>query len=77
MARIDDLSRSRFTMDPATTMTVVVELSQSSWLVAGYALSCEETCNYLIFVSLFSYLLTFFPLALHCFCKFRVGPCRL
>lgn len=35
MARIDDLSRSIVTMDAETTMTVVVELSQSSWLVAG------------------------------------------
>lgn len=35
MAHVDDLSRSLVAMDQQITVTVVVELSQSSWPVAG------------------------------------------
>jgi transposase len=35
MTQVDDLSRSFVTFDQTTSLTVVVEMSQSSWLVAG------------------------------------------
>ena len=35
MARVDDLSRSRVPLDQDSTLICVVELSRSSWLVAG------------------------------------------
>ena len=35
MARQDDLSRSLVTLQQDSTLIAVVELSQSSWLVAG------------------------------------------
>ena len=35
MSQVDDLSRSLAAFDQNTTLTVVVELSEASWLVAG------------------------------------------
>jgi transposase len=35
MTQFDDLSRSFVTFDQTTSLTVVVEMSESSWLVAG------------------------------------------
>ena len=35
MSQVDDLSRSLAVFDQNTTLTVVVELSEASWLVAG------------------------------------------
>src|SRR5271165_729587 len=35
MTQVDDLSRSFVAFDQTTSLTVVVEMSQSSWLVAG------------------------------------------
>ncbi len=35
MTRVDDLSRSVVAFDQATSLTVVVGMSQSNWLVAG------------------------------------------
>src|ERR1700757_4184059 len=35
MSKVDDLSRSLAAFDQNTTLTVVVELSEASWLVAG------------------------------------------
>jgi transposase len=35
MTQVDDLSRSFVTFDQTTSLTVVVEMSESSWLVAG------------------------------------------
>jgi len=34
-AQVDDLSRSLATFDQDATLTVVVEMSEASWLVAG------------------------------------------
>ena len=35
MAQVDDLSRSLVTFDQQNTLVVIVEMSQTSWLVAG------------------------------------------
>jgi transposase len=35
MTQVDDLSRSFVAFDQTTSLSVVVEMSQSSWLVAG------------------------------------------
>lgn len=35
MAQVDDLSRSLVTFDQQSTLVVIVEMSQTSWLVAG------------------------------------------
>jgi transposase len=35
MTQVDDLSRSLDTFDQDTSLTVVVEMSKASWLVAG------------------------------------------
>ena len=35
MTQVDDLSRSLDTFDQDTSLTVVVEMSEASWLVAG------------------------------------------
>ena len=35
MTQVDDLSRSLVTFDQETSLIVVVEMSQSSWLAAG------------------------------------------
>jgi transposase len=35
MTRVDDLSRSPVAFDQNTSLAVVVEISESSWLVAG------------------------------------------
>jgi transposase len=35
MTHVDDLSRSLLAFDQATTLVVVVEMSEASWLVAG------------------------------------------
>ena len=35
MTQVDDLSRSLVSFDQETSLIVVVEMSQSSWLVAG------------------------------------------
>jgi transposase len=36
MSQVNDLSRSLSAFDQNTTLTVVVELSEASWLVAGF-----------------------------------------
>jgi hypothetical protein len=35
MAQVDDLSRSLVTFDQQSTLVVIVEMSQTRWLVAG------------------------------------------
>jgi transposase len=35
MAKVDDLSRSLTPLDQSSTLVCVVELSRSSWLIAG------------------------------------------
>src|SRR5258708_3485792 len=42
MARADDLSRSLVALDQDTTLVAVVEMSQSSWLVAGMVPGVER-----------------------------------
>lgn len=42
MPKVDDLSRSLVALDQAITMLAVVELSQSSWLVAGMVPGIER-----------------------------------
>src|SRR4051812_31581872 len=41
-SRVDDLSRSLTVFEQGSTLVAVVEMNQSSWLVAGVALSLER-----------------------------------
>ena len=42
MTRVDDLSRSLVALDQNTTLVAVVEMSQSSWLIAGMVPGLER-----------------------------------
>ena len=42
MAKVDDLSRSLTTLDQDETLICVVELSRSSWLIAGMVPGVER-----------------------------------
>jgi transposase len=42
MIRVDDLSRSVIAFEQNSTLVIVVELSQSSWLVAGVVPGIER-----------------------------------
>jgi transposase len=42
MTRVDDLSRSVIAFEQNSTLVIVVELSQSSWLVAGVVPGIER-----------------------------------
>ena len=42
MTQVDDLSRSLIAFEQSSTLVIVVELSQSSWLVAGVVPGIER-----------------------------------
>ena len=44
MQKLTDLSRSLTPLDPDGTLIAVIELSLSSWLVAGEGRASDQTC---------------------------------